>query len=77
MLANYMLLHPIQVANISLKHPSYSNNASGPPPAHHPVVNQQYSVIVHDEYVMSGNTAILKCVVRFRIDSLLHKCKYL
>lgn len=33
------------------------------------MVNQQYSVIVHDEYVMSGNTAILKCVVSVAIIS--------
>lgn len=38
-----------------------------------PVVNQQYSVIVHDEYVMSGNTAILKCVVRRQRKTHLSK----
>lgn len=27
------------------------------------VVNQKYKVQVHDEYVMSGNTAVLKCQV--------------
>lgn len=27
------------------------------------VVNQKYNVQVHDEYVMSGNTAVLKCQV--------------
>ncbi|XP_037045508.1 Down syndrome cell adhesion molecule-like protein Dscam2 isoform X1 [Bradysia coprophila] len=27
------------------------------------VVNQEYTVQVHDEYVMSGNTAVLKCQV--------------
>ncbi|XP_036340478.1 Down syndrome cell adhesion molecule-like protein Dscam2 [Rhagoletis pomonella] len=25
------------------------------------VVNQKYTVQVHDEYVMTGNTAVLKC----------------
>lgn len=29
------------------------------------VVNQKYKVQVHDEYVMSGNTAVLKCQVRY------------
>lgn len=28
-----------------------------------PVVNQKYTVQVHDEYVMTGNTALLKCQV--------------
>lgn len=27
------------------------------------VINQKYSVQVHDEYVISGNTAVLKCQV--------------
>uniref|UniRef100_A0A182M8Q5 Ig-like domain-containing protein n=1 Tax=Anopheles culicifacies TaxID=139723 RepID=A0A182M8Q5_9DIPT len=27
------------------------------------VVNQKYNIQVHDEYVMSGNTAVLKCQV--------------
>lgn len=29
------------------------------------VVNQKYKVQVHDEYVMSGNTAVLKCQVTY------------
>ncbi|KAI9581533.1 hypothetical protein GQX74_012858 [Glossina fuscipes] len=28
-----------------------------------PIVNQKYTVQVHDEYVMTGNTAVLKCQV--------------
>lgn len=35
------------------------------------VVNQKYKVQVHDEYVMSGNTAVLKCQV-----SLYPKLRY-
>lgn len=27
------------------------------------VVSQKYNVQVHDEYVMTGNTAVLKCQV--------------
>ena len=31
--------------------------------SHSTVINQKYSVQVHDEYVISGNTAVLKCQV--------------
>lgn len=30
------------------------------------VVNQKYKVQVHDEYVMTGNTAVLKCQVSIK-----------
>lgn len=31
------------------------------------VVNQKYKIQVHDEYVMAGNTAVLKCQVRLLV----------
>lgn len=34
---------------------------------HFAVVNQEYTVQVHDEYVMSGNTAVLKCQVIWNV----------
>lgn len=34
------------------------------------VVNQKYKIQVHDEYVMGGNTAVLKCQVRYLNDLL-------
>lgn len=36
------------------------------------VVNQKYTVQVHDEYVMTGNTAVLKCQVRVLSTHLFH-----
>jgi len=32
------------------------------------VVNQKYTVQVHDEYVMTGNTAVLKCQVSLALN---------
>lgn len=32
------------------------------------MVNQKYTVQVHDEYVMAGNTAVLKCQVSKTLD---------
>lgn len=49
---------------VSLPHPIFLiTMLIYPRSSHSTVINQKYSVQVHDEYVISGNTAVLKCQV--------------